>query len=562
MRSLLFPKCDFCENLRARNFYNTNAPTKTPVPAAGDDASWRKASIQPVPIPDLGHTGIRTKFSTGAGNGFTPSGEMTETFRNGIRDTVRNLPPAARGDARDMKTRDYARAVRKHRVDPCGGSLLHAHMTSLELDGAAGGGAGPSTPFAGGAGAVGFLRQSSSLGTFRSRFSPPSSPLSTRRALAGYGRGGASRGGGSFGGLEDGEELELCSTPADRRQALLRRELSSVKLAVAAATAGAARAIGNPAGGEIDCGGGGAVNNGRSGASRGRQEAELNAGWGGSDDGGAEELAWTVKTRARGKRRGRPTENDLGNGPEDAEGPEEARRSPGGREALPEPLPAGSGPSPDSQWQGTAATPTAEALTPAKTKSRKTPACSSRRRGDGGGSHQKWPSSSSSSAAAVARLRPRVRPRGERQRQRHLKKPFSSDSLLSCLLDVRFGNTRDLSPKRPPGQKWDLRALPSGIAAGIASAAAACTAGGWDGFDESEDLRGSGGGGSGGVGTSVRGSPGFLAPEHEGDRGDRDFAVVCGGGGGDGDFGDVSCGKARSRGRERPASRSGHVPAR
>ncbi|CAN0521603.1 unnamed protein product, partial [Scytosiphon promiscuus] len=67
------------------------------------------ASIQPVPIPDLSHTGIRTKFSPGAGNGFTPNGNMTSTFRTSIHETMRGLPGGSLGDSRDLRTRDYAR---------------------------------------------------------------------------------------------------------------------------------------------------------------------------------------------------------------------------------------------------------------------------------------------------------------------------------------------------------------------------------------------------------------------------------------------------------------------
>lgn len=116
----------------------------------------------------------------------------------------------------------------------------------------------------------------------------------------------------------------------------------------------------------------------------------------------------------------------------------------------------------------------------------------------------------------MSTVKPKTRPR-------HLKKPFSSDSLLSCLLDVRFGNTRDLSPAKPPGQKWDLRTIPAGIAAGMSA-----TAGGWDGFDESDDLAGRVGNDAGMVDPNIvpRVSS-ALGHDDGGDREDADFAVVC-----------------------------------
>eukprot|EP00752_Nemacystus_decipiens_P011697 g10380.t1 len=496
-------------------------------PLEGDDASWRKASIQPVPIPDLGHTGIRTKFSTGAGNGFTPNGVMTDTFRTGIHDTIRNLPPPALRDARDMKTRDYARAVRKHRVDPCGGSLLHAHMSSLELDTF---GARSPTPFGAGAGAVGSacLRQSSSLGTFRSRFSPPSSPLSTRRAFAGYTRGRHGNNGGSGGsGLGEGGTggtRGFFSAPAEGRQVLLRRELSSVQLAAGAVAGGGCDTTPPPVGarmnevdismedgihessGGVGRGGPGgqksmrAQQGGGNGSAKASHlgvplpDAELERRHGGQEGknrtidfprsrqgcdeisagivagrwnsscgdikfGDADESALRKKSRARGRRRDRPTGQGKGNaGPEDSR--DDLLASP------PEPIFS----SFDSRSRATSMA--AAARTSRKPGSRRHPKTSA------------------------------VKPR-------HLKKPFSADSLLSCLLDVRFGNTRDLSPTKPPGQKWDLRTLPAGITAGAIST----TAGGWDGLDEAEDLAGM---------ASNDVDPG------QGPRG-SDFALVCGG---------------------------------
>eukprot|EP00903_Cladosiphon_okamuranus_P015489 g14300.t1 len=511
-------------------------------PFEGEDASWRKASIQPVPIPDLGHTGIRTKFSTGAGNGFTPSGGMTETFRTGIHDTMRNLPPQALGDARDMKARDYARAVRKHRADPCGGSLLHAHMSSLELDTV---GARSLTPLGGGAAGPGCLRQSSSLGTFRSRFSPPSSPLSTRRAFAGYARVRGWNNGGGCGvlGLEEGAPRGACSAPSEGRQALLRKELSGVQLAAAnvagvtnpaagggrsgrvgtptiptgARTAGegtlmdegsheSSRGASRPGRGEgtakdrpqetvptqdaeVDPGHGGEEKNGTADLARIRRNGEDNinssvgfvGGWNsGSSDleaGDADESAWRSNSRARGRRRARPTGTGAGSArPEDSRDGHPALQGPTSVSPL------------DSHSREM----------PRK-KTRKHP-CSRRHR----------------STASAAKPRPR-----------HLKKPFSADSLLSCLLDVRFGNTRDLSPAKPPGQKWDLRTIPAGVTVGTASPG---IAGGWDGCDESEDLGGRVGRDTGVVDPNCGSWVSSLQHGYHGGGGGEHsgFAVVCG----------------------------------
>lgn len=451
-----------------------------------------------------------------------------------------------------MKTRDYARAIRKHRVDPCGGSLLHAHMSSLELDAAVG--ARSSSPFGGGAGPGGCLRQSSSLGTFRSRFSPPSSPLSRRRAFAGYGRERRSGNNGGDGGLalEERGPHGFGSAPSGERKALLRRELSSMQLAavtVAGVTnpGGRCRTTSPPTGARtvaIDASmeerlhessssrgqgvgrestraqqGGGAGNakvslqgastsggevgfendgegiNGSVGSARRRRDdddeennAGLVGGWSRSDlkVGATGEPPWTTNERARGRRRGRPTvKGTRGN----TRRPEDSRDG----DLLAKSTSSCSGPR--LRTTPTAEAGAAAAAAAARKKARKP--CSRR--------HPKTPA---------------VKPT-----PRHLKKPFSSDSLLSCLLDVRFGNTRDLSPAKPPGQKWDLRAMPAGITAGMSAA----TAGGWDGFDEFDDLAGRVGDGVGMVNPSSmpRAFPASASGHDGSSRQGSDFDVVC-----------------------------------
>lgn len=491
---------------------------------------------------------------------------MTESFRTGIHDTIRNLPSPTLGDARDMKARDYVRAVRKHRVDPCGGSLLHAHMSSLEFSAAAR--SGPSTPafFAGGAAGSASLRQSNSLGGFRSKFSPPSSPLSARRALAGYGRG-ISRGGG---GVRD-----FSTTPADNRQALLLRELGSVKLAAAAVAGGTGAAVdGSNSSGDANfgscdgntpsakvaitgstptagewltatsvgesggrgvgcnkesaqrCGGlstaecraqgrvrtsdgaeaerrhGGSEHSGRlgfspsgeSGGGENRRGSGSGCGNGAAiESRGFEESSRRASPRARGRRRGRPADAGLTT----AATLERGHHPDGDGRAAPI-LPDTNSSSLNSNSR---ATPTGAAATIRRAKK-----TISRR-------HQ-----SSSSSSSKLRSKPR-----------HLKKPFSSDSLLSCLLDVRFGNTRDLSPEKAPGQKWDLRGLPIGMSIGMSATAD----GGWDGFDETDDLDGGRGNGREmvvGQNEGVRFGALGLGGGHgyDGD-GDGDYSVVDGG---------------------------------
>ncbi|CAM9772572.1 unnamed protein product, partial [Scytosiphon promiscuus] len=452
-------------------------------PLEGDDASWRGASIQPVPIPDLGHTGIRTKFSSGAGNGFAPDGAMTNTFRSGIHDTVRNLAPPSRKDARDMKARDYARATRRHRVDPCGGSLLHAHI--------------------------------SSLGNFRSRFSPPSSPLSTRRALAGYGLCKKS-GGGGFAKGDGGGRDSRATTPADGRQALLMRELSSVRLAAAGMAGGVFAGDGGSAGdgfgarhpADSRSAGCSLKGQGRSGIRKGggrgmrRYESIDHCRLQGPREGGAEN-DWESYGGGEGND-GLDPENGELDFDQKLEKVGEGRRGDGGYGSA-------------SRGTGTPRAGGSDADEAAWRANRRG---RGKRRGvpTEEGTRRRYSHHAPRTASDEALPREAVR---------HLKKPFSSASLLACLLDVRFGNTRDLSPEKAPGQKWDLGALPAGIAP--------ATAGGWDGFYES-DGEGCGGDGEGVVGGACgKEPPRSAASEYRsgssggGDANGADFAVVRGG---------------------------------
>lgn len=437
-----------------------------------------------MPIPDLTHTGIRTKFSAGAGDSFTPDGAMTEVFRTGIHETVRSLPAcggatSTLSDTRDMKTRDYARAVRRHRADPCGGSLIHAHMSSVELGG---GGGGPgSAP--GGSGLLSgppALRGSSSLRSFRSRLSPPSSPLSARRRD----RAGVE-------GLD-------CGTPAEDRQALLQRELRSVKLAAAAAAVGYRKRS----------------EHGLTTTSTGAPDAPAPAG-GGS----------RVATRSRASSRG------LSRG--HAEGPMGANAdwattttSHSSKARCPDGLVSDSTFAASQQWKRTQSADWEgfDADRGAQGESDEfefpfqDPWRSNGRRGSRGRRRRRIQplAEGLASASTVRRTRRHRSPAITKSARR--KKPFSADSLFACLLDVRYGNTRDLSREKRPGQKWDLTTLPAGITAAEA----------WDGFSPEVVVAGAGQRGAG-LAAGSEGGQRFVYSNNDRDSGD-DFIVVGGGG--------------------------------
>lgn len=178
---------------------------------------------------------------------------MTETFRSGIHGAIRNLPRIPPPDARDVRTRDYARDTRRHRANPwSSGSLIHAHMTNLEFgDGSLS--SPPLSSHACGWPRAGLLppgcppHQSCFREPFQDSLSPPASPLSERPALVGYGSRGSGNG-------EAAGESPI--TPLETRKAFLLREMSRVKSA-ATAVAGycdQAGGIGQDATGSVDNG--------------------------------------------------------------------------------------------------------------------------------------------------------------------------------------------------------------------------------------------------------------------------------------------------------------------
>ncbi|CAN0207539.1 unnamed protein product, partial [Laminaria digitata] len=478
-------------------------------PLEGDDSSWRMASIQPVPIPDLSHTGIRTKFSPGAGNGFTPNGHMTSTFRTSIHETMRGLPGGSLGHSRDIKARDYARAIRNHKIDPRGGPLLHAHMSSLELGLAPGAGA------AGEAGSAvasmmshegASVRRSASLGGLRGRLSPPSSPPSNRRALADYGGGDGGGGVGvDVGGIGGGDGVGVggggggCA-PADNRHALLQRELRSVRLASAAvASVGSGydsgdfrlgatksgtmppRVVKTPAAGALVASGG----DGGRGESQARYEGRANQELDASRRRGrvADDRCGTPLNPEQQRARGRvdvdrweavdcPRENEE---PENEAGADTGRGS-------------GEGGAPfdsDQGWQqerarGRRRSGRRRRIVPPATDGFQ----EWRGRTPSGGRALQASASSPSlplRGTLASEKSARRKSTGKRSaRSTRLKKPFSSDSLFACLLDVHYGNTRDLSPDKTSGRKWDLQGLPPRVTTTVAAPKA------WDGF-ASED---------------------------------------------------------------------------
>lgn len=180
---------------------------------------------------------------------------MTEKFRSGIHGAIRNLPRIPPPDTRDVRTRDYARDTRRHRANPwSSGSLIHAHMTSLEFgDGSLS--SPPLSPLAFGWPRAGLLppgfplHQSGFRESFQDSLSPPASPLPDRPVLVGYGSRGRV---GSCGGEAAGESP---STPLKTRKAFLLREISRVKSATTAVAGCSDQA------GEIDLDTTGSVNN-------------------------------------------------------------------------------------------------------------------------------------------------------------------------------------------------------------------------------------------------------------------------------------------------------------
>lgn len=446
-------------NLTHTLLASLSSTPRCPSPS-GDDSNWRRASIQPVPIPDLNHTGIRTKFSQGANGGFTPDGALTVSFRTDIHDTIRHLSRRPLTDARDVRTKDYARAIRKHRADPCGGSLLDARMSSLELGPALG--SPPGMLLARGGKKSPLRRQCSSHGTFHStnRFSPPSSPLSIRRALASGGGYRANR-----------------DTPAENRQALLLRELSSVKRAAAAVSSG-------------DRVGSFALGNDRS-ANRGGtappERARVTAG--SKPSAGTLRGAYGVDhTASRGTNTRTTSASHREPQVEDGIPGKHSRSGSsilgGGSDQIAarhhqEVFRRGYGP---GRNQGEDALDSNLGWKNGRRQRGKRRVWSngSRLRKDHGGGGEvvrallaSAPSSSNFLANGTAQAR---RPLAKKSQARRLQKPFSSDSLFACLLDMRYGNTRDLSPDKPVAQKWDLKSLPAGMVA----------AGNWDGFGPEE----------------------------------------------------------------------------
>lgn len=458
------------------------------------------ASIQPVPIPDLSHTGIRTKFSPGAGNGFTPNGNMTSTFRTSIHETMRGLPGGSLGDSRDMRTRDYARAIRNHKVDPCGGPLLHAHMSSLELGLAPGAGTAGSTMASTTSHEGASVRRSASLGEFRGRFSPPSSPPSNRRNLAGH--GGSGGGVGVSGG----------GAPTDSRQALLQRELRGVRLASAAvASVGMACESDEPRFGGTKHG----VVPPRTVKTPAVSASISGSGGGGGGESQARNEVGANPELDESLRRGLMADDRSGTPSNAGKQRAHAMLDVDGREVVgclreneaPEyELGVGIG---RSSGEGGGSFDGEEAWQQERIRGR-------RRRG-GGGRGGEFPQVSDSfeggrgsapsggralQSSASSPLLARRRSAGKRSaRPARLKKPFSSDSLFACLLDVHYGNTRDLSPDKTSGRKWDLQGLPARLTSSVAAPRA------WDGF-ASEDTDGDD---AGGVNVRARRGPRLIS---------------------------------------------------
>ncbi|CAM9759079.1 unnamed protein product [Chrysoparadoxa australica] len=76
---------------------------------------WRSCCVQPVPLPDLNHLGIRTRFGKYV-EVLRPDGAMTDGFKSTIRDVIRDLPrDNLAKDQHDISCLDYQRSVVRFR---------------------------------------------------------------------------------------------------------------------------------------------------------------------------------------------------------------------------------------------------------------------------------------------------------------------------------------------------------------------------------------------------------------------------------------------------------------
>ena len=86
-----------------------------PKPASNHE-SWRHTLIQPVAVPNLAHTGIRSSFTFTGEPVLRPDGSVSNLLRRHIRDINKNLPKDPRGgcvDVNDMANRDKVRRSTK-----------------------------------------------------------------------------------------------------------------------------------------------------------------------------------------------------------------------------------------------------------------------------------------------------------------------------------------------------------------------------------------------------------------------------------------------------------------
>ncbi len=88
-----------------------------PKPSHSSDESWRSALVQPVAVPNLAHTGIRSAFTFTGQPVLRPDGSISNALRRHIATEYKELPqmPTAY-DPLDMAFRDKEKRRRKARL--------------------------------------------------------------------------------------------------------------------------------------------------------------------------------------------------------------------------------------------------------------------------------------------------------------------------------------------------------------------------------------------------------------------------------------------------------------
>uniref|UniRef100_A0A7S2D1F7 Uncharacterized protein n=1 Tax=Florenciella parvula TaxID=236787 RepID=A0A7S2D1F7_9STRA len=81
--------------------------------AAETPAPWSKVHTQPIAIPDLNHTGVRTEFTYNGETFLRPDGSVSLDLQNSIRSKVAALPKRPTHDTDDIQHIDLVRSIRR-----------------------------------------------------------------------------------------------------------------------------------------------------------------------------------------------------------------------------------------------------------------------------------------------------------------------------------------------------------------------------------------------------------------------------------------------------------------